>query len=48
MKNNGGRRTPSDPCVYVFGENDERVIIIIYVDDLERLNEVKEEHEIRI
>jgi hypothetical protein len=48
MKNNGGRRTPSDPCVYVFGENDERVIIIIYVDDLilaskklEKLNEVK-------
>jgi hypothetical protein len=22
MKNNGGRRTPSDPCVYVFGENE--------------------------
>lgn len=30
----GGKRTLADPCVYVFGKNDERVIVIIYVDDL--------------
>lgn len=31
---NGGKRTSADPCVYVFGKDDDRVIIIIYVDDL--------------
>lgn len=31
---NGGRRTSADPCVYVFDEDDDRVIVIIYVDDL--------------
>jgi len=31
---NGGKRTPADPCVYVFGEADKRVILVIYVDDL--------------
>lgn len=30
----GGKRTSADPCVYVFGKNEERVIVIIYVDDL--------------
>lgn len=31
---NGGECTPADPCVYVFGKGENRVIIIIYVDDL--------------
>lgn len=30
----GGRRTLADPCTYIFDEGDNRVIIIIYVDDL--------------
>lgn len=30
----GGKRTSADPCVYVFGKDEERVIVIIYVDDL--------------
>jgi len=30
----GGKRTAADPCVYVFGKNNERVIVIVYVDDL--------------
>jgi len=30
----GGKRTTADPCVYVFGKNNERVIVIVYVDDL--------------
>lgn len=32
--NNRGVRTVADPCIYVFGKGDERVIVIIYVDDL--------------
>jgi len=31
---NGGKRTPADPCVYVFSEAYKRVILVIYVDDL--------------
>jgi len=31
---NDGKRTPADPCVYIFGETDKRVILVIYVDDL--------------
>jgi len=45
----GGRRNEADPCVYVFGEKERRVILIIYVDDvvlaskdLEELNIVKQ------
>jgi len=34
VTNNGGKRTAADPCVYIFGEGDKRVIVIIYVDDL--------------
>lgn len=30
----GGRRTLTDPCTYIFDEGDNRVIIIIYDDDL--------------
>ncbi|KAG7188153.1 hypothetical protein KM043_013372 [Ampulex compressa] len=30
----GDRRTPANPCVYVIGENETQVIVIIYVDDL--------------
>lgn len=30
----GGCRNEADPCVYVFGKNEKRVIMIIYVDDL--------------
>ena len=30
----GGKRTPADPCVYVIGEGEDRVILVIYVDDL--------------
>lgn len=30
----GGRRTEADPCIYTFNENESRVILIIYVDDL--------------
>lgn len=30
----GGKRTIADPCVYVFGKGDDRVIVIVYVDDL--------------
>lgn len=30
----GGKRMESDPCVYVFNEKEEQVILIIYVDDL--------------
>lgn len=30
----GGKRTSADPCVYVFGKKEERVIVIIYVDDI--------------
>ena len=44
----GGKRTSADPCVYVIGENERRVIIIVYVDDLilaskkmDRLEDVK-------
>jgi len=28
------KRTSTDPCSYVFGENIKRVILIIYIDDL--------------
>lgn len=34
ITDNGGVRTPADPCVYVFGKGKDRVIMIIYVDDL--------------
>lgn len=34
ITNNGGVRTVANPCIYVFGKDDERVIVIIYVDDL--------------
>ena len=30
----GGKRTPADPCVYVIGGGEDRVILVIYVDDL--------------
>lgn len=30
----GGKRTMADPCLYVFDEGDDRVIVLIYVDDL--------------
>jgi len=30
----GGKRTAADPCVYVFDKENERVIVIVYVDDL--------------
>lgn len=30
----GGKRTLADPCVYVFDENEDRTIVIVYVDDL--------------
>lgn len=30
----GGKRTSADPCVYVIGKDEKRLIIIIYVDDL--------------
>ena len=30
----GGKRTPADPCVYVIGGAEYRVILVIYVDDL--------------
>ena len=40
--------TKADPCVYVFGKNEKRVIMITYVDDiilasesLKKLNEIK-------
>lgn len=29
-----GRRTEADPCIYTFNENEFRVILIVYVDDL--------------
>lgn len=31
---NGGKQNAADPCVYVIGKNEDRVIIIVYVDDL--------------
>ena len=34
VTNNGGKRTMADPCLYVFGEGDNRVIMLIYVDDI--------------
>lgn len=44
----GGCRNEADPCLYVFGKNEKRVIMIIYVDDiilaskdLKELNTVK-------
>lgn len=30
----GGKRTMADPCIYVFYNNDDRVIMAIYVDDI--------------
>lgn len=30
----GGRRTEANPCIYTFNENESRVILIVYVDDL--------------
>lgn len=45
----GGCRNEPDPCLYVFGKNEKRVIMIIYVDDLilaskdkKELNSVKQ------
>lgn len=42
----GGRRTEADPCIYIFNENESRVILIIYVDDLiiasRRYNELED------
>lgn len=34
ITSSGGKRTTADPCMYVFGEDDDRVIVLIYVDDL--------------
>lgn len=34
LLNLGGRRTEADPCIYTFNENESRVILIVYVDDL--------------
>lgn len=34
LLNHGGRRTETDPCVYVFNENKSQEILIVYVDDL--------------
>lgn len=34
LLNHGGKRTEADPCVYTFNENEDRVILIVYVDDL--------------
>lgn len=34
VTNNGGKRNMADPCLYVFNEGDDRVIMLIYVDDL--------------
>lgn len=31
---NAGKRTSADPCLYKFGEAHDRVILVIYVDDL--------------
>ncbi|CAK9827765.1 Retrovirus-related Pol polyprotein from transposon TNT 1-94 [Anthophora retusa] len=48
IRDNDGKRTPADQCVYVFGKDEDRVILIIYVDDLllaskniEALNKIK-------
>lgn len=30
----GGKRTIADPCIYTFNEDDSRVTLIVYVDDL--------------
>lgn len=44
----GARRTEADPCVHIFGANNDKVIMISYVDDIilaskdkNKLNEVK-------
>lgn len=34
ITNSGGKRTPADPCVYVFNKGEDRVIVILYIDDL--------------
>lgn len=34
VTNNGGERTMADPCMYVFGKGDDRVILLSYVDDI--------------
>lgn len=34
ITSNGGRRMAADPCVYLFGEGEKRVIVIVYVDDV--------------
>lgn len=34
VTNNGGKRTMADPCLYVFDECHDQVIMLIYVDDL--------------
>lgn len=48
IQKNGGKRTAADPCVYVIGNNEDRVIMVVYVDDLilaskkiEKLNMIK-------
>lgn len=30
----GGCRNKADPCLYIFGEKEKRVIMLIYVDDI--------------
>ncbi|KAL0272978.1 UNVERIFIED_CONTAM: hypothetical protein PYX00_005765 [Menopon gallinae] len=49
LVNKGGMNAEGDPCIYVFGTNENRVILLIYVDDillasksLEEMNEIKE------
>lgn len=32
ITNNRGKRSSADPCVYLFGEDNKRVIVLIYVD----------------
>ncbi|KAL0270634.1 UNVERIFIED_CONTAM: hypothetical protein PYX00_007980 [Menopon gallinae] len=49
LVNKGGMNAEGDPCIYVFGTNENRVILLICVDDillasksLEEMNEIKE------
>lgn len=34
LLSHGGKRTEADPCIYTFNENESRIILIIYVDDI--------------
>jgi len=44
LLSHGGRRTEADPCIYTFNDNDSRVILIVYVDDI--ILASKEYHEL--